>query len=112
KENQHKLNIIVGDFNCGPDVSFENYEIFLKENFTHLNSKLMTWDPLNPLNVDGIHKYCPPQCIDHVFLNETASDELQSYQVTRVFDKPIVKIEKEMLTISDHYGVKVELKFS
>lgn len=30
-----------------------------------------TWDPLNPLNMGGVHAECPPQRVDHVLRKTT-----------------------------------------
>lgn len=111
KKYSDERSVIAGDFNCGPDVSSANYEALIKEGFINLNTKLLTWDPLNPLNRNGIHKDCPPQSIDHVFLNKKDFFGLKSYEAWRVFDKPVVKTKQELLTLSDHYGLKVRLQF-
>jgi endonuclease/exonuclease/phosphatase family metal-dependent hydrolase len=94
-------HILIGDFNCGPSVSEINYNALIAAGFKNISSNALTWDPKNPLNSNGIHKYCPPQSIDHIMLNFECEHE------TKVcFDKANIKSSIGNITLSDHYGIE------
>lgn len=66
---------------------------------------LITWDPLNKLNISGPHSFCPPQWIDHFFLHSKCQGNMTAKQVEVVFKDADVPTSKGKQTLSDHYGV-------
>ena len=108
--------LIVGDMNMGPESSLGNYNWILGEMkyrniVTDLpDSDKMTWDPANPLNVGGVHDYCPPQWIDHFFAHEKC--KVTGTDATIMFKEPVVKMKRKDLitTVSDHYGLIITLR--
>lgn len=91
------------------------------------NSKLFspdyTWDPNNPLNVIGPHSNCRGLRCDHIFLPPThLSKKLAQYEPHKssvILREPRVLVDgwcfgcvgsTVLVTLSDHYGVYVELK--
>lgn len=104
-QNSSDKTILLGDFNCGPRVSKDNYQLFLSRGFTNLTSDYLTWDPSNPLNKNGIHKHCPPQSIDHVMANFSLVSKSDL-----IFTEECVYTNKGKSTLSDHYGILVKIK--
>jgi endonuclease/exonuclease/phosphatase family metal-dependent hydrolase len=102
-------NIIVGDFNCGPNVSISNYNKFLEAGFISLDSSINTWDPKNPLNINGIHKNCKEQSIDHILINSSFSLKSKSSNTKLIFSEPIIETIAQPVTLSDHYGLCFEI---
>ena len=116
-------SIITGDFNAGPEASIENYEIMLKQGYVDAvkevlgvdkSKKFFTWDHFNFLNDGGIHEHCVSQRIDHVFYNTKFKAASIEYFQKEAFIPVKVKNKKGKkqevnLTLSDHYGVIVEL---
>ncbi len=77
----------------------------LTNGFINLSSDLCTWDPKNPLNINGIHAHCPPQSIDHIMTNMIVTSKSQ-----QCFEDPVVEVKnREKVTLSDHYGVQILL---
>ena len=123
-ENKYnQIGMIVGDLNCGPTTSFSNYNYFLNQGYrdtvteslianNFVSKHQISWDPLNFLNIKGPHSHTPPQLIDHVLLS--ASSHWNDWEVAKgqiVFTEEVVPISlTEKSTISDHYGVLIELK--
>ena len=71
-----------------------------------------TWDPYNPLNARGPHRHAPPDRIDHVFLKSgTALDAWRVEKAETMFQAPIVPTSEGNVTISDHYGLVVSLRW-
>lgn len=97
-----KNAILLGDFNCGPTVSAGNYQTIVDAKFVNLTSDHHTWDPENPLNINGIHSHCPAQSIDHIMANFEMKTESKI-----CFNEALVKTKKGRVTLSDHYGVFV-----
>ena len=63
------------------------------------------------LNKGGVHGHCPPQRVDHVFLplGEPAFGAVTYCDV--VFHEKIVSLPSGiMCSLSDHYGVVVEVE--
>ena len=109
KQNGITDNIIVGDFNCGPNVSINNYNKFLEAGFISLDSSINTWDPKNPLNINGIHKDSPEQSIDHILINCEFSLKSESSNLKLIFKEANIITQKMAVTLSDHYGISLEL---
>jgi endonuclease/exonuclease/phosphatase family metal-dependent hydrolase len=113
--------LVAGDLNAGPGVSEVNFQQLLDAGFVSVHdlvspqSKDVTWDPLNSLNDKGPHKACPPQRIDHVFLRGTDYNEKKVRVLSSdiCLDTPVVQVPRSSaVTISDHYGICVELEIS
>eukprot|EP00039_Didymoeca_costata_P019973 m.339573 g.339573 ORF g.339573 m.339573 type:complete len:302 (-) comp18871_c0_seq1:187-1092(-) len=123
---------IIGDLNAGPDASPGNYESILKAGFRDMYleaqeanvltpGKTCTWDPKNPLNVCGVHWYCPPQRCDHLFVPkgpwkvEKASVVMTETTARTRLKVPLDKEHKKMkvqetaVTPSDHYGLLFDI---
>lgn len=110
--------IIAGDINAGPGVSETNFRQILDAGFVSIHDLMNgvsvqpTWDPLNALNSGGPHRNCPPQRIDHIFVRaqdlNCALIEPISSQIC--LQDPVVSVNgKQRVSISDHYGLIVEL---
>ena len=121
-EHQRNLNsavLIAGDLNAGPGVSDSNFRQILTAGFVSLHDFLHgevlepTWDPLNALNIEGPHKHCPPQRIDHVFVRR---NDIETARITPISSEvclknPVVPIvTKKNVSVSDHYGLLTELE--
>lgn len=113
-----KSSIILGDFNTGPHVSKENYNLLLKSNLLNTYDEIckkdhkkpkITWDPNNTLNKNSLFKKEPPQRIDHILISKNSLFEIIN---SKIFAKktivPITKNKK--ITLSDHYGVLTKFK--
>lgn len=111
------LTVLVGDFNAGPKISTENYDLILNAGFHDIFTehakpdKKITWDPKNPLNARGPHGALPPQRIDHIFISQEmkSSTRIDGAEIT--LDKPQEIRHGIRRTISDHYGVFAEISF-
>jgi endonuclease/exonuclease/phosphatase family metal-dependent hydrolase len=113
--------VIAGDFNAGPGVSEKNFQQMMMAGFVsihdliHGQSSEATWDPNHPLNSHGPHKTCPPQRIDHLFVKSTelVQNQIKAVSSTICLKESVVHIPgKEAVTLSDHFGVCVEIHLS
>jgi endonuclease/exonuclease/phosphatase family metal-dependent hydrolase len=113
--------VVAGDLNAGPGVSEDNFRQMVEAGFVSLHDLLhgqtseVTWDPENPLNSSGPHKACPPQRIDHFFVKsmELAQNHFKPVSSTICLKEPAVQIQGKMpFTVSDHFGICVEIDFS
>lgn len=113
--------IILGDFNCSNNNSTNNYNFLISNNlidvldifnkYTDLN--LCTWKPNTLLTQNGPHSHYPSSCIDHIMINKYLFNFCKITNCKIIFDDNIVHINDNMYsTISDHFGIYVELKFS
>jgi endonuclease/exonuclease/phosphatase family metal-dependent hydrolase len=122
--------IIVGDFNCGPDVSPKNFEFIMKYGFRDTfqeaifngvvpNEQHHTWDSKNLLNADGVHAHQDPQRIDHVLLptKDSRFGRILSGEIIFTEKKVIVphynketKQRESLSSISDHYGLIIDVE--
>ncbi|MCT4641315.1 MAG: endonuclease/exonuclease/phosphatase family protein [Bacteriovoracaceae bacterium] len=105
-KSKGELSIIVGDLNCGHNVSKANFSLFLKNDF-NLNYYLDTWDPENELNINGIHKNSAKQAIDYILFSKKLDELVEYDSFTLEFKKPVVEFGGRKFTVSDHYGVSV-----
>ena len=117
-------SIIIGDLNCGPEASKDNFDYILAQGFrdtyaevvakdNNQKAEIFTWDPQNYLNQVGPHRNSPGQRCDHVLLaKETAMDDWVVEKAEVVLDEPVVDIrgQQKKSTLSDHYGLLVVLK--
>lgn len=116
REDEDSLTLAVGDFNAGPEASPHNYEMLLAygliDAYTaadHRSGPLVTWDPQNPLNINGPHKMCPAQRIDHVMLTPGASKKLRVETADVLLHQATVPVRTRAVTPSDHYAFRVRL---
>lgn len=117
----HRLEsavLIAGDLNAGPGVSESNFRQLTNGGFLsvhdwiHGESAEPTWDPENPLNVNGPHRKCPSQRIDHFFVRSTdlSGTLLKPVSSTICMKEASVKIPGHVdVSVSDHYGICLEL---
>lgn len=108
-------SLVCGDFNAGPEASAENYEHFLSLGYEDAvvagcrhGRPGPTWIPGNAL-VSGFTD-SPPQRIDHVLLDSRATSCYAVTDSQRVFGEATVSAGGHRVTLSDHYGVLVELR--
>jgi len=120
KEGKHA--IILGDLNCGPDLSISNFAFLLDKGFrdTYVEAEARkvvmpesryTWDPENELNMVGPHAHTPPQRMDHVLLPGKGMEDWVVDKLEVLFQDKIVDIKEEAkkVTLSDHYGLLVKI---
>jgi endonuclease/exonuclease/phosphatase family metal-dependent hydrolase len=117
-------DLVIGDLNAGPEASPDNYEYALSHGFAcgyreaggcDFHEDGHTWDPKNPLNIDGVHGHMPPERIDHVLRRSTCGPMVSSRarRTQIMFREPVVPLFKgehagKSVTISDHYGLLVD----
>lgn len=112
------ITVIAGDLNAGPGVSEETFRQVLDAGFEstydsmHAPDSYPTWDPTNVLNRNGPHQRSPPQRIDHVFVRRV---DLAEHRVNlRCCDiccrEEVVPTPEGLATISDHFGLCVDLE--
>lgn len=134
--NQHCVGILIGDLNCGPEASCDNFQYVLDagyrdtyneihHSFTTTNSTTnsssssssYTWDPKNILNTMGPHKHCPGQRCDHILIPKY-NIIMNQYHVQKadiLLREPIVpiitttKTTTKSITLSDHYALLIQL---
>lgn len=108
--------IVCGDLNAGPEASPANYGLLLARGyldaFVEGGGAGTTWDPGNPLNTSGLFSRSPAQRIDHVLLDGRAAGLLEVEAVALVHDRPVVDVGGRRVPLSDHSGVRVELRSS
>ena len=110
KELQDILNklsghtIIAGDFNCGPEVDFENYDVLINEYFVNLKKedamacRESTYSINNPRNTIDLGK------IDHIFFGK----DFHYFSSETIF-KEKFSLNGIQDVLSDHYGLNVKL---
>lgn len=123
--------LVIGDLNCGPDVSSQNFSYIMKnggfrDTFEEaaltgrvLSEQRHSWDSRNLLNITGPHANTEPQRIDHILIPENdsrfgkvtyAEIVFTEKKVTVPAKHPITGERPTLSTISDHYGVIVEIE--
>lgn len=107
--------ILVGDFNCSPDVHGDHYRHILDagyvDSFVAAGSigDGYTWDAKNALNRNGPYKDSPSQRIDHVLVPKALLARLCPAHAAVVLDRPTIVSADASVTLSDHYGMMVDL---
>ena len=116
-----KLPIILGDLNCGPDLSDGNFNYILNKGFrdtfiegeargTVVPGSRYTWEPDNHLNTVGPHSHTPPQRMDHILLPERGMEDWVVEKVEVLFRDKVVDVGiAAPVTLSDHYGLLVKV---
>ncbi len=113
--------IIMGDFNAGPEIARANYETLKEYGFRDAYAEYaltvnvpmkMTWDADNILNSEGAHSDSVSQRIDHIFLSKDLTNKVSISNAEVVFEEAVVPVEgARLVPVSDHYGVVVEMQF-
>lgn len=121
--------VVIGDYNCGPYSSCNNWMEFKQtNNYRDLfveaqegnrwwseNGEPFTWDPKNYLNAIGPHKELPSDRLDHIMIprNDVFWKAWECSSARILFTDVCVDIlENQRSTISDHYGLFCELTCS
>ena len=106
--------VLVGDFNCSPDVHADHYHHITEAGYVDSfvaggeTGDGFTWDVNNALNRNGPYKNSPSQRIDHIFIPKALLASLSPVNGTVMFDRPTVSIDgADRVTLSDHYGMMV-----
>ena len=97
--------IMLGDFNCGPDVAQDAYDRISREGFSDAYAaagmpEAPTWDAANPLNRAGRFRFEPSQRIDHVFVPDARASHVAAVKIV---------FRAEVDPLSDHYGILANL---
>lgn len=107
--------LIVGDFNCGPECSFENYRELLLGGYSDLFARaindrqidnLPSYDANNPLNA---HCSDPSMRIDHFFVRAKTAHRWTIAHAWRVGEEAFVPVGGELVPLSDHYGLMLDM---
>jgi endonuclease/exonuclease/phosphatase family metal-dependent hydrolase len=107
--------ILLGDFNCSPHVHGDHYRHILDAGYvdsfvaSEASGDGYTWDAKNNLNCSGPYKDSPSQRIDHVLVPRTLLTRLSPARATLALNEPVVPTEKKSVTVSDHYGMLVDM---
>jgi endonuclease/exonuclease/phosphatase family metal-dependent hydrolase len=115
RDNAVRATMIVGDLNCGPGVSAANFALLQELGYVDLVADRLgpqapiSWDPLNPLNLDSPHKTSPSQRIDHLFL-KCHRGILRARSVRRIGEELFALGNGVEATASDHYGFVAALE--
>lgn len=107
----------------GCDIEEPTYLDMMGDEGDPFCTKHFTWDPKNPLNVIGPHAECHGLRCDHLFLPpkdiEGGLADFCPVQAEIVFTEPQVTVEgcccgllgqASLVTLSDHYGIRIQLK--
>lgn len=110
----NKESILIGDFNCGPYVDAETFNMFLADFVSPTPVPLETWDAENILNQMGPYasEHHPSQAIDHILLSKALHEKCTIHDTRLMYNEPTVYIETldKKVTLSDHYGIQIELE--
>jgi endonuclease/exonuclease/phosphatase family metal-dependent hydrolase len=107
--------LLIGDFNCSPDVHGDYYRHILETGYvdSFVASGAVgdghTWDVKNVLNRNGPYKDSPSQRIDHVLVPKALLAQLHPVRAGVVLDQPVVAADGANVALSDHYGMMVDL---
>lgn len=110
-----KPAILVGDFNCSPDVHGDHYRRIVEAGYVDSYTAAgsggdgFTWDVENALNRNGPYKNSPSQRIDHVLIPKAMLTRLNPRSASVVLNSPAVPVGDGHVTLSDHYGMLVDL---
>ncbi|MEO5927884.1 MAG: endonuclease/exonuclease/phosphatase family protein [Patescibacteria group bacterium] len=112
------IRLLVGDMNTGPEFATQNYERFIKGGLidtwhhhpeTSPRKKEVTWEITNPLNSRELHKTGVPQRIDHAFIHPESLKHVRIVRSEPVLTDPRVITPEGLMTVSDHYGLLIEI---
>jgi endonuclease/exonuclease/phosphatase family metal-dependent hydrolase len=109
--------LAMGDFNCGPEATSGSYRELVANGYIdawaekNSGSSCPTWDSSNPLNAGGPHRKSLSQRLDHVLMNPVLAASFKVAEARIVLHEPAVEVPGAgRFTISDHYGLLVELE--
>ena len=111
--------IIVGDFNAGPNISAVNYQFLIDNGFTDAYASYSeqtgiavkpTWYGDNALNALRGYTDQDAQRIDHLYLSKALTDNSKLLMVERIFDQNKITVNGNAYPLSDHYGVEMALE--
>jgi len=109
--------LVAGDFNTGPESSPQNYRDLLAAGYLDAYAEaqvrrgpLVTWDPQNPLTIDGPHRNAPAQRVDHAFIPPFCAHLFHVETADVLFDAPTVETATSgPVPPSDHNAVRFRL---
>ncbi|WP_292930900.1 endonuclease/exonuclease/phosphatase family protein [Novosphingobium sp. PASSN1] len=111
-------DLLVGDFNCGPNYAVPNYAALLasgyKDGFVLANGSDhehagYSWNAANPIVAAGRYRGLPNQRVDHLFVPQSGLERLRVKRARLVLEDAAVKAGRRMVPLSDHYGMLFEL---
>jgi len=114
KENS--IDLIVWDYNCGPNFFVDVYKSFKKNGFIDVFEfkypwkEFVTWDVDNPLTHTNFFPWTPSQRDDHIFINKNVMKRFSILDTKILFDKSDLNVWDFFIPLSDHFGVWVWIK--
>lgn len=117
--------VILGDYNCGPDVSPRNFEYMISRGFRDTFQEAVaanvvagelrhTWDPRLVLSSSGPHAHQQPQRIDHIMIpsSDPVFGKVSHAEVVLFKEKVpiVVKGKPRLCSVSDHYGLVTDIE--
>jgi endonuclease/exonuclease/phosphatase family metal-dependent hydrolase len=107
--------ILAGDLNAGPEASPRNYKQLLDAGFFDLfvagAGQGMSWDPDNALVNSGSESHLRAQRIDHIFADRSLFEVIKSLAAKIVFKDHGITTFDGPISISDHYGLTVDMAY-
>jgi endonuclease/exonuclease/phosphatase family metal-dependent hydrolase len=108
--------LAMGDFNSGPEVAGGSFQELGASGYADAwaekngSQSMPTWEPSNSLNSAGPHRKFSAQRLDHILLSpELAANSIVA-DARIIFSDPAVQVPgRGSFTLSDHYGLFVEL---
>jgi len=105
--------ILAGDLNAGTEISTRNYQQLISAGFYDLfaahGSTGISWDPANPLVIQGRESQLPAQRIDHIFTDKALFNGLRIVEAKVIFTEHSVTTDIGKIPLSDHYGLAVDI---
>ncbi len=107
--------LVTGDYNCGPQISPENYQVFEHFEYIDLYSKKheeLTWDPETNVLIQAstVYKNTPGQRVDLIMSDRSIEKHYHGFETQILYRETIVDIGNgQKVPLSDHYGVLTEL---
>jgi endonuclease/exonuclease/phosphatase family metal-dependent hydrolase len=119
KQHAQLPAILLGDFNCSPEVEAIHYRRIIAAGYSDAFAAVAgaaempaaaTWDATNPLVARGPYRGSPSQRIDHVFLPTALGGTIEPVAARIAFREASVALRGgRHSTLSDHYGLLVRL---
>ena len=105
--------ILAGDLNAGAEVSITNYQQLISAGFYDLFAAFgaagISWDPANPLVIQGRESQLPAQRIDHIFTDKALFNSLMIVDAKIIFTEHSITSDNGKIPLSDHYGLAVDI---
>ncbi len=109
--------LALGDFNAGPEATYDNYAELIAGKYADAwtmkngDASRPTWDVKNILNAHGPHQRTSSQRLDHILPHQELLRRVSISRAQLMFSEPVVPLaDGRKVTVSDHYGVMVELQ--